>query len=144
MANKLITDNVEAAVSVAAIVTTEPLYRLCWLINQQLGWHLAESEKLNVLNPEFKQMQGFYVFAWSDESSEIRYYIIQNKGAQGPLDSSLKYADYWLRIEGNADIADVCSKIKNISEIQIIQPITKKQLAKNSLVFKNPLYDNVE
>ena len=30
-------------IKVLAVVSCEPLYRVAWLINQQIGWNLAES-----------------------------------------------------------------------------------------------------
>ncbi len=143
MAKKKITiDKIDVKVSAVAIVSSEPLYRLCWLINQQLGWQLAESEKLNVINPAYNEMQGFFMFDWIEQGTENHYYIIQNKGAQGLFDTTIKYVDYWLRIEGDADIANLCIKLKTVKEIQMIQPVDRKKFEK-SLVFRFPLIDNV-
>lgn len=137
--NKLITDDCDVNVSAVAIVSNEPLYRLCWLINQQLGWQLVESEKLNVINPAYNEMQGFFMFDWIEQETENHYYIIQNKGAQGIFDTTIKYVDYWLRIEGDADIAGLCTKLKTVKEIQVVQSVDRKKFGKKSLVFKFPL-----
>ncbi len=139
MPNKLSTVKISCEIGAIAIVSSEPLYRLCWLLNQHFGWSLSETGKLSLMHPERKEIQSFYAYCWHDEATNTKYLLIQNKGAQGPFDTTLKQADYWLRIEGGANITDISAKIKSMNEIQLSQVIKRSDLKKNSFVFQPTL-----
>ena len=138
MQNKLNTCEPEP-IAVFAIVSYEPLYRLAWLVNQQLEWKLTESETINVMNKEHTVIQQFFSFAWRDAETGAAYNLIQNKGAQGPFDSTMKAIDYWLRIENVSDVGSVLAELKKINGIQMVQEIKPTDLKKTSPVFRNPL-----
>ncbi len=113
--------------SAIAIATDVPIYRLCWLINEVIGWNLTEGEMLQTQKNNIAQT--FFVFDWTDDMSGTKYSIIQNKSENGPFESSKKQFDYWLRIEGNADaelIAQALKMIKQIRFVQIADPSTIK------------------
>lgn len=129
-------------IKVLAVVSSEPLYRVAWLINQQLGWNLAESKALNVINKEHGEIQQFVVFSWSDAESGVSCHLIQNKGAQGALESSMRAVDYWLRIENVDNIDAITLAIKNIAEVTMVHEMAPSDFKKSSPVFMNPLYQN--
>ena len=87
-------------------------------------------------------MQQFVVFSWCDTENGAAYHLIQNKGAQGALESSMKAVDYWLRVENAEDFDAIILSIKNIPEVQMVHEIKPSDLKKNSLVFRNPLYQS--
>ncbi|MBO7495878.1 MAG: IPExxxVDY family protein [Salinivirgaceae bacterium] len=132
----------EVMIKVLAVVSYEPLYRVAWLINQQLGWNLTESETLNVINKEHSQIQQFYVFSWNNPENDSAYYLIQNKGAQGALEPSLRAVDYWLRIENEENVDDIMLNIKGLAGTQMVYEVKPSDLKKNSPVFKNPFYQS--
>lgn len=138
MQNKINTCEPEP-IAALAIVSCEPLYRLAWYVNQQLGWSLAESESVNVMNKDRAMIQQFFAFAWHDDENNATYYLIQNKGAQGPFDQTMKTTDYWLRIENVPDVSNILAELKKINGIQMVQEIKPTDLKKNSPVFRNPL-----
>jgi hypothetical protein len=138
MQNKITTCEPEP-IAVFAIVSCEPLYRLAWLVNQQLGWTLSESEPVNVMNKDRNMIQQFFAFAWRDAETEATFRLIQNKGAQGTFDPTMKTIDYWLRIENMPNISNIQSELNKISEIQMVQKINPSDLKKTSPVFKTPL-----
>ena len=138
MQNKINTCEPEP-IAALAIVSCEPLYRLAWLVNQQLGWALAESEPICVMNKDRAMLQQFFAFAWHDAENAATYYLIQNKGAQGPFDPTMKAIDYWLRIENVPNVSGILADLKKINGIQMVQEIKPTDLKKTSPVFRNPL-----
>ena len=138
MQNKINTCEPES-IAALAIVSYEPLYRLAWLVNQHLGWNLAESEPINVMNKDHAMLQQFFAFVWCDAENGATYRLIQNKGAQGPFDSTMKTIDYWLRIDNVPDVSNILAELKKINGIQMVQEIKPADLKKTSPVFRNPL-----
>ena len=134
-------DNIEPEpMAIIAIVTCEPLYRLAWLINQQLGWNLAESAEISVIEKEHSIVRTFPVYSWSDDVNEAVYHLIQNKSAQGTIEPTIKNIDFWMRIENMADTDSIEAGLKKISEIQIVQKFHLSDLKKTSPILKTPLY----
>lgn len=129
-------------IKVLAVVSYEPQYKIAWLFNQRFGWSLAESEALSVINKERSVMQQFVVFSWNDVENGKTIYLIQNKGAQGILEPSMRMVDYWLRIENIDDMSSIALDIKKIEGIQLTQEVIPSDLKKNNLVFRNQLYQN--
>ncbi|MBO7476452.1 MAG: IPExxxVDY family protein [Salinivirgaceae bacterium] len=138
MQNKVNTCEPEP-IAALAIVSCEPLYRLAWLVNQQFGWALAESEPVTVMNKDHALIQQFFAFVWCDTENSVTYRLIQNKGAQGPLEPTMKTIDYWLRIDNVSDVSNILAELKKINGIQMVQEIKPADLKKTSPVFRNPL-----
>lgn len=126
-------------IAALAIVSCEPLYRLAWLVNQQLGWALTESEPINIMNVDRAMIQQFFAFTWNDIENGTTFRLIQNKSPQGTFDSTMKAIDYWLRIENVPDVSIIQGELKKISGIQMVQMINPSDLKKTSPVFKTPL-----
>jgi hypothetical protein len=122
MAEKLQIENQnEPIIGLLAIISSEPIYRLSWLLNQQLGISLSEGKSLNVLHLKRHEIQSFNIFECVVEEEEFHYFLIQNKGQQGPFDEENKQVDYWLRIEGdNPSIPEIFKKVKLIKEINLV------------------------
>ena len=130
-------------ISLFAIVSSEPLYRLSWLINQQLGWNLTEAPQIELLHQERKEIQPFFVFSYVDEAAGLRYSLIQNKGSKGALTATMRQIDFWLRIEGEGetDLQTMFSSIKGIKQIQLIQQFGLGDLKKEKSIFAPNLLD---
>ena len=130
-------------IALFAIVSSEPLYRLSWLINQQLGWNLTEAPHIALLHQERKEMQPFFVFSFVDEAARLRYSLIQNKGSKGALAATMRQIDFWLRIEGDGetDLQAMLANIKGIKQIQLIQQFGQGDLKKEKNLFSPSLLD---
>ena len=130
-------------IALFAIVSSEPLYRLSWLINQQLGWNLTEAPQIALLHQERKEMQPFFVFSFVDEAARLRYSLIQNKGSKGALAATMRQIDFWLRIEGDGetDLQTMLANIKGITQIQLIQQFAQGDLKKEKNLFSPSLLD---
>lgn len=136
--------NAEGAepIKVLAIMSYEPQYKVAWLLNQRFGWNLAESEVLNITSKEMNEMRQFVVFSWNNTENGNNYYLIQNKCACGLLESTMRVVDYWLRIEGDADMSDIALNIKKIDGVQMTQEMKPDNFKKKSVVFRSPLYQS--
>lgn len=139
--------NPEFQYKVIAVVTDEPLYRLCWLLNNNFGWSLSELEPFKVKDNDNEY--SFPVFSWIDEITRCRFCVIQNKSEQGLVfEKFVKHADFWILIESNAediditeqvadfDIAELVQTVKSIGGIRIAQEIEIGKLKKKNNFFK--------
>ncbi len=118
------------------LVSSEPIYRVGWLLNEKINLQLTEAKPLRLLHPKTKLEQEFSLFNYIDESSAT-YELVQNKGINGVLIEEQKNIDYFLKItDFNANSGELLSKIKELKNINLaikIQPGSLK--SKNRLVF---------
>jgi len=131
-------------IAVLAIVSSEPLYRLAWLINQQTGWGLAESTEIKIIHKERKEVQPFFVFSYHDEDKKCSYSLIQNKGERGPMIATMRQIDFWLRIDGNklSDVQNLIDNLKEINQIQFVQKVEAGSMKKEKKLFSLDLFGN--
>ena len=131
-------NGVTEQITVLAVTSYEPIYRLAWLFNQQFGWNLAESEALCAMN-ESNDLQCFPIFAWSDAESGANLYLVQHSEEQETL---MRIVNYWLRLENTENAADIAQKIKAMAEIMYVQEMKPTAQNKKTVIFRNPLYNN--
>lgn len=132
--------------TVIAIVSSESLYRLAWLINQQVELNLSEAEQIKIMHQQRKEIHSFFVFSHTDKEQKLRYSLIQNKSEHGPLVPSLKQIDYFFRIDSETSLAtsEVMAKLKQIREIQLLQIVDAKNLKKGESIFSINLFYNIK
>ena len=138
---KLMIDAVDGAaeqITILAVTSYEPIYRLAWLFNQQFGWNLAESDALSFMN-ESNDIQHFPVFAWNDAESGANLYLVQHSEEQ---DTLMRIVNYWLRFEDVENVADIVQKIKEMTEIMHVQEMKPTPQNKKTVIFRYPLYQN--
>lgn len=121
---------------VFGIVTSEPNYRLSWLINQSLNIALKETPPVKLYHQKRQVVQQFGRFSYLTNLDEL-YQLIQNKSEQGFLLEEYKQVDFLLKIEGlSEDGKTILSKIKAIKNISLVFEIKPGQLkSKNRLIF---------
>ncbi len=83
------------------LVSDEPDYRLCWMINQQADMDFIKAEDLNLTHRKLQQEQQFSIFNYEDEQTMITYRIIKNKADLGFFLEELKNLDYLVHIQGD-------------------------------------------
>ena len=132
------TEGATEQITILAVTSYEPIYRLAWLFNQQFGWNLAESDALRFMN-ENNDLQQFPVYAWSDVESGANHYLVQHSEEQGTL---MRIVNYWLRLENVENVADIVQKIKGMEEIMCVQEMKPTSQNKKTVIFRNPLYQN--
>ncbi|MGD9993834.1 MAG: IPExxxVDY family protein [Salinivirgaceae bacterium] len=125
------------------IVTTEPIYRLGFLINEALRYSLKENRPLKVYHTKRQLVQEFPLFSeYSDECCAV-VHLIQNKCLQGVLIEEQKQVDFWLKwehtpIEPNR-ILEALKEIKSINLAFEVKPGSLK--SKNRLLFTTEQQD---
>jgi hypothetical protein len=82
------------------MVTDEPDYRLCWMINQALGADFRKLDDLELYHRKLDREQVFSIFGYTDEESLLTYRIIRNRTDQGFFLDELKNLDYLVHIQG--------------------------------------------
>jgi len=121
------------------IVSSEPIYRLGWLINEALGIALSEKEKLVLVHQKSKIEQLFDLWIYNNNSQNSLYELVQNKCYNGFLIEEQKQIDYFIKVNGNAPLEDIKTVLKTIHGINMAIEITPGSLkSKNRLIW---LYD---
>lgn len=118
------------------LVTTEPIYKISWQINEQLNILLKETNPLQVYNQKKQAVQEFVKFSFYTPE-ELNYHLIHNKGNQGLLIEEQKQTDYFLKIEDtNLNAKHLIKKLKLIKNISLAYEIEPGSLkSKNRLIF---------
>jgi len=119
------------------LVTSEPIYRVAWLINELLNIQLKETEELiQFYNKKKTITQNFIKYSYLTEN-EHYYHLFQNKGGQGVLIEEYKNIDYWIAIEDlSVDFNKVMEGIKQLNNISLVFKIDPSTLkSKNKLFF---------
>jgi len=116
-----------------ALVSSEPLYRIGWLINEHINIQLKEVEPINIIHSKRQINQEFQRFAFTNDTET--YYLVNNKSENGVLIEEQKQVDFWLKIESLNQInsADLVKNIKSIKDINlafIVDPSSLKSKQK--------------
>lgn len=113
------------------IVTDEPDYKLCWMINQATDHALEKLEDLALFHRKLEQAQHFSIFAYEDEDALITYRIIKNRSENGYYLDELKNLDYLVHIQGEM-IADKINAfmqaLGTLSAVRMCVPVDLKMI----------------
>lgn len=102
------------------LVTSEPIYRLSWLLNQEFGLQLTDYKPIQLLHKQTKVIQSFTRFAYYDEANAF-YELIQNRGGNGLFVEEQKNVDFLLKItDGFVDGAEFASRTKVLENISLV------------------------
>lgn len=130
----------ECAFELVSIVSPIRDYRLCWLLNHQLGYQLKWKEELPLITAKGKQKALFNLYAYHDELNWLQYYFINNKYLGEHLVPELKQVDHFLLIEGNqADQAKAAAlhMLRQSPMVQAVFDVDANGLrSKQNLIFE--------
>jgi hypothetical protein len=90
----------ECSFELISIISSVRDYRICWLLNNQLGYHLEWKEEVPLLIGKGIQKAVFNLFAYHDELNWLQYHFINNKYLGDYLVPELKEVDHFLLIDG--------------------------------------------
>ncbi|MEX2428565.1 MAG: IPExxxVDY family protein, partial [Bacteroidales bacterium] len=113
------------------IASDEPDYKLCWLINQQLGTSFIKGDDLVVFNSKINQQQEVSLFAYYDENKMVTYRLISNRPSSGYFLSDLKNIDYVLHIQGDVvtnEIDELIGSIIKTEGIRLCVPVDLRRI----------------
>ena len=116
------------------IVCSEKDFRLCWMLNNQLGWKLAKTDD------HVSSAGNHPVFSFSDEELMRDYYLIVNKSDTGKLlIDEHQHTDYFIIIKGEITdeekkyFAEQIKKLGSVSASYMIYADTLK--SEQNLIF---------
>ncbi len=113
------------------MVSDEPDYKLCWLINQSLGTDLLKLDDLELFHKRLGKDLAFSIFAFQDEESLLTYRIIKNRAEEGYFLDELKNLDYLVHIQGEINAKKMNSFIRGataIPEVRLCVPVDLKKI----------------
>ncbi len=91
----VLSENAATPVYGLGLLTDEPDYRLCWLLNQGFSWGLAKSEDISVTDKESPITQTYTCFERAgDKHPEI--WLIGNRSKEGQWLTIFRQVDYLL------------------------------------------------
>lgn len=139
------------------ISSHEKDYRLCWMLNKQLGLELFKTDSLEIKGKKQETPSFFSLFTYENEELFREYTVIANlsesksviKGdslfdAVNPAENELlipehKQMDYFFVIKGeieNEETDEIIRKIKEIESVQTAVRIDVTQLkSKQNIIF---------
>jgi len=120
-----------------ALVSSEPIYRLGFLLNEALKLELKESRAIQIYHPKKQQVQEFSLFRHEKDDTPVCIDLIQNKGLSGLLIEEQKQVDYWLKSDSpRQDAVRLVEKIKNIKNISLAFEVNPGSLkSKDRFIF---------
>ncbi|MFH0756905.1 MAG: IPExxxVDY family protein [Bacteroidota bacterium] len=113
------------------LVSDEPDYKLCWLINHSLGTDLLKLDDLELFHKRLGKDLAYSIFAFQDEESLLTYRIIKNRAEEGYFLDELKNLDYLVHIQGEINAKKINSFIrgvKAIPEVRMCVPVDLKKI----------------
>ncbi len=103
-----------------ALISSEPIYRLGYLLNESLHLEFKEYKTLQLYHPKRQEMQEFSTFRHLKQEPLVYLELIQNKGKNGLLVEEQKQVDYWLKFDSAShNVSKILNKIKAIKEISL-------------------------
>jgi len=116
------------------IVCSEKDFRLCWMLNNQLGLKLAKTE-------EHTSGAGIHsLFSFADEAVMREYHLVANKTDTGKLLlEEHQHTDYFMIVKGEIDneekkyFAEHIKKLNSVSTSYLIDVEALK--SKQNLIF---------
>lgn len=95
-------------------------YRLCWAINNKLGFDLKKSNDLEIKEKGKKELSGYSMYIFEEKEKHHEFYIVANKSNDRILVPEKKQADFFMLIRGNNTDPEKPDIIKKLREINII------------------------
>lgn len=120
------------------IATSEPIYRISWLINELINIQLKETQSIKVYNNQRQIVQEFSKFSFFSED-EIYFHFLQNKSEQGLLIEEQKQVDYWVKTNDLSIMPDeIISKFNTLKNVNLAFEVKPGSLkSKTRLLFSN-------
>jgi hypothetical protein len=122
--------SIEEDFCLLGIVTDHADYKLCWLINQSLGWSLARQDDLSLFHRKLNLEQHFPLYAYTDEDMLLTYRIIGNRSGDGYFLDELKGLDFLVHIQGDVSHEKITGFIQAAGSIPGIRMCVPVDLAR--------------
>jgi hypothetical protein len=103
------------------VVTDEPDYKLCWMINQSLRMSFEKQDDLKLFHKKIQEEQDFSNFLFEDEEAMITFRIIQNRTDKGYYLEELKNLDYLIHIQGEINTMKISNFMLSIGGLEAVR-----------------------
>ncbi|MBL4655247.1 MAG: IPExxxVDY family protein [Bacteroidia bacterium] len=112
--------------SLLGIVSSEKIYRLCWVLNQELPLDLLRTDDLEIFSGNSSTSQYFPRYIDQNSSENEGYiYLLGNKNSGRYVIPDRKEADYFLILNGDAIMENIDSVVNQLKLIKTIQAVYK-------------------
>lgn len=98
-------------------------YRLCWLLNEVLGWQLKRVEDIEFYQTKEKKYLNFSAYKYANDLDYYTIEIIKNKYNGNVLLPEMKNFDFIFLFQGEDDYFDKDEITNILKEIKGIQSI---------------------
>ena len=112
------------------VVTDEPDYRLCWLINQCLRMNFEKQDDLQLFHTKLKEEQVFSLFHYFDEDALISFRIISNRAENGYYLDELKNIDYLVHIQGEINTSRINDFMSSVGALEPVRMCVPSDLSR--------------
>lgn len=112
------------------VVSDEPDYKLCWLINNSLDMNFEKQEDLQLFHPRLKEEQAFSLFSYHNENALITFRIIRNRTENGYYLDELKNIDYLVHIQGEINTEKINQFIHAVGALNSVRMCVPTDLSR--------------
>lgn len=98
-------------------------YRLCWLLNKDMGLNLKRVPEFMFAPHKATQAVSFPVFFYSNPALLLQYYLLMNKTSEGVLLEQPKNMDFLLLVRNPVDRGHVDEVVKYIKQTPNVQAV---------------------
>lgn len=120
-----------ADTALIGIVSSLPIYRFCWLLNQSMGLDFKRSPDLDPIVEANSQEIYFSIYQYCLPATSNRQSIYKLKSGNEVLLPEIKHLDYLWLIE-SSDAANDAQKfmetLRNMADIQLAQILSPDKL----------------
>jgi len=112
------------------VVSDEPDYRLCWMINQSLDMNFEKQEDLLLYHRKLNEEQVFSLFSFHDNDSLITYRIIKNRSENAYFLEELKNIDYLIHIQGEISTSRISGFMLSVGALDAVRMCVPSDLSR--------------
>lgn len=113
------------------IVSDEPDYKLCWLVNQQTGTTFSRADDIKIFSKKLNEEQQVSLFIHYNEKRMQTFRLIVNRTSAGYFLPELKNIDYFVHIQGEIvhdDIDEVIRSVNKIPAVRMCVPVDLQKI----------------
>ena len=112
------------------VVSDEPDYKLCWMINQSLDMNFEKQEELQLFHRKLKEEQVFSLFSYHDDDALITFRIIKNRTENGYYLDELKNIDYLIHIQGEINTIRIRNFMLSVGSLESVRMCVPSNLSR--------------
>ncbi len=112
------------------VVSDEPDYKLCWLINRALDMDFEKQDDLQLFHNKLGEEQVFSNFSYHDRDALITFRIIRNRSENGYFLDKLKNIDFLIHIQGDITATRINSFMLSVGALEPVRMCVPSDLSR--------------